>query len=103
MQSSLVYNYRCVRCTSEYVGSTVAEHCGRSSRTGYLLSSPLHSSIHNHANICAATISLDNCKVIGTSTNIGDLKILENSQIFKRKLKLNDLNRSAAPLSIVNK
>ena len=47
---SLVYKFSCARCASEYVGSTtrtlhtrVAEHAGRSLRTGSILSVPPHS------------------------------------------------------------
>ena len=44
MRSSLIYKYSCVRCTSEYIGSTtrilttrVAEHAGRSHRTDRII------------------------------------------------------------------
>ena len=94
MQSSLVYNCRRARCTSEYVGSTVralhskvAEHCGRSSRTGSRVSSPPVSSMRNHANICAATISQDNFKEIWPSKNICDLWISKTLHILKRRPK----------------
>ena len=47
MQSSLVYKYRCVHCTSEYVGMTkrtlevkADEHVGVTFRTGALLLDP---------------------------------------------------------------
>ena len=52
LQSSLVYKFSCTQCVSEYVGSTmrmlhtrVAEHAGKSFRTGALLTSPPHSNI----------------------------------------------------------
>ena len=46
---------------------------------------------------------VDNFKVKRTSKNISDLRILETWHIFKRRPKLNDLNMSDTPLSIVNK
>ena len=46
LRASLIYKFSCVRCTSEYIGSTtralcvrVAEHAGRSHRTNHLLTS----------------------------------------------------------------
>ena len=52
MQSSLVYQFSCVNCTFGYVGCSrrtlatrVAEHAGKSSRTGRALTTPPHSSV----------------------------------------------------------
>ena len=73
LRSSIVYQYSCARCASGmYVGSTIrathmriAEHRGRSLRTGKLMSNPPHSSIRDHALCCAKTISSSEFKIIG--------------------------------------
>ena len=51
----MVYEFRCARCASEYVGSSirtlharVAEHAGRSARTGSISTVPAQSMIRNH-------------------------------------------------------
>ena len=74
MRSSLVYSFRCALCASEYVGSTVcilhsgvAEHCGRSSRTGARLTEPPHSLMRNHAK------EIGDFRILRTCTNILDL------------------------------
>ena len=72
MRSPLVYKFSCARCAVEYVGSTirtlhtrVAEHAGRSFRTGSLLTVPPHSNIRQHALSCGVPVSIDNFKVMG--------------------------------------
>ena len=69
--SSLVYKFSCTQCVSEYVGSTmrtlhtrVAEHAGRSFRTGALLTSPPHSNIRAHALSCSSPVAIDNFNVL---------------------------------------
>ena len=105
-QSSLVYKFSCVRCTSEYVGSTIRtlqsrvdEHCGRSSRTGLLLSKPQFSSIREHAKTCTIGISLDNFKILGKEKDKNCLRILESLHIHRNRPSLNDM-KSAIPLYI---
>jgi hypothetical protein len=109
MQSSLVYEFSCARCASTYVGSTirtlrtrVAEHAGRSHRTGSLLSAPSHSSVRSHAHSCDITVDLTKFRVLGRCKNFSDLRILESLHIFKLKPTLND-QQSALPLNIVGK
>ena len=59
MCAPLVYKFCCARCASEYVESTtrtlhttVAEHAGRSFRTGSILSVPPQSMIRTHSESC---------------------------------------------------
>ena len=59
MRSSLLHKFSCARCASEYVGSTirplhtrVAEHAGRSFRTGSHLTVPPHPNVRQHALLC---------------------------------------------------
>ena len=62
LQSSLVYKFSCAKWVSEYCSTIrtlhtrVAEHAGRSSRTGALLTS--HSNIRAHALSCVALLQL---------------------------------------------
>ena len=64
MCASLVYKFSCARCASEYVGSTtrtlhtrVAEHAGRSFRTGSILSVPPHSMVRTHSESCGVPVT----------------------------------------------
>ena len=92
VRSSLIYEFCCARCASRYVGSTcrnlymrVAEHCGRSFRTGAILTSPPQSAVRSHAEQCDSTIDLANFKIIDQTQNFIDLRILESLHIFKSK------------------
>ena len=109
MRASLVYKYSCARCASAYVGMTsrnlysrVAEHRGRSCRTGHLLSRPPHSAVRAHAEQCDVPISDSDFKVLASSSGVSDLRILESLYIFKQKPSLN-LAFSSYPLEIVNR
>ena len=93
---------------SEYVGSTtrtlytrVAEHAGRSFRTGSVLSVPPHSMVRAHSGSCAVPVTLENFCIIGSTSSAIDLHILKSFQILKLKPVLND-SQSYYPLSIVN-
>ena len=98
-------NLVCVRCTSEYIGSTtralcvrVAEHAGRSHRTSHLLTSPPYSSKLP----CDSPVSPDNFSILGSCKNVLDLRILQSLYIFKLKRSLNNI-QSAHPLFLVDK
>ena len=54
LQSSIVYEYKCSRCSASYIGQTkrqlrvrIAEHRGESYRTGLPISKPSFSAIRN--------------------------------------------------------
>ena len=108
MRSCVVYKFSCTLCSvSEYVGSTVrtlgnriAEHSGRSYRTGALLCQPSHSAIRNHCEECGVNIKLEHFKILGHTSNNVDVRILESMHIYKCKPILNDMS-SSFPLSIV--
>ena len=111
MRSSVVYKYSCVQCTSDYIGMTsrnlymrVAEHAGKSFRTGSVLSQPPHSAIRDHCHSCVSLtpIAIDKFSIIDKSSDQLDLKILESLHIFKSKPSLNN-SLSSFPLSIANK
>jgi hypothetical protein len=110
MQSSLVYKYCCARCASCYVGSTVrnlymrvAEHAGKSYRTGVRLSRPPLSAIRDHAEAdCDERVTDDSFTILGTASNSVELRILESLYILKLKPCLND-NSSAFSLNLVNR
>ena len=64
MRSSLVYWFSSARCTCEYVSSTtrslqtkVFEHIGKSHRTVLPLSTPQHSNIRLHCDLCRVSAS----------------------------------------------
>ena len=108
MRASLVYYFSCVRCTSAYVGMTrrniytrVCEHRGVSPRTGMRLASPPHSAIREHVEGCGSSISLDNFKILDSTKNETNLKILESLFINSLRPNLNNM-QSSHPLKIVN-
>ena len=101
MCASLVYKFCCARCASEYVGSTtrtlhtrVAEHAGRSFRTGSSLSVPPHSMVRIHSESCGVPVTLDDFRIIGSTSSAIDLRILESMHIFKLKPVLNNSQSS---------
>ena len=109
-RSSVVYEFCCGRCPSTtYVGSTirplymrVAEHRGRSYRTGELLQKPPHSNIREHCLGSPHHYPADNTfKILGQAKNKISLRILESLHIAKTKPNLNN-QQSAFPLQLVN-
>ena len=109
MRSSLVYQYSCAQCASAYVGMTsrnfytrLAEHRGRSYRTGNILAHPPHSAVRIHAEQCNVPVSNSDFRVLASTTGVSDLRILESLYIFKQKPSLNAAF-SSYPLQIVNR
>ena len=111
MLSSVIYLYRCANnCASgAYVGMTsrnlynrVAEHGGRSFRTGKHLSHPPHSAIREHAgnSQCASPVNINSFKIVTSSTNPSDLRLLESLYIYKLKPPLNN-TVSSYPLQLI--
>ena len=108
LKSSVIYQFSCARCASgTYVGSTtraihmrIAEHRGRSFRTGKLLASPGHSAVREHALKCCQTVAAGDFKIIGQESVPTHLRILESILIHRLKPKLNNM-QSAFPLKIV--
>ena len=107
MQANLVYKFSCERCSHGYVGSTrrnlymrVAEHAGRSFRTGAFLTTPPNSSIRDHCNSCNSNVDISNFKILSSNDSKPFLQVLESLYIKKLKPLLNDTS-SAAPLYTV--
>jgi hypothetical protein len=93
MLSSLVYEFRCTQgCVPvSYVGSTkrhlyqrVAEHAGRSARTGKTLCSSNYSPIFEHSVQCTCSVDLSNFSVLGSTAHDFDLRLLESLFIYKK-------------------
>ena len=107
MQANLIYKFSCERCSHGYVGSTrrnlymrIAEHAGRSFRTGTLLTNPPNSSIRDHCDTCNSNINISNFKILNSTDSKHFLLTLESLYIKKLKPSLNDTS-SSAPLYIV--
>ena len=106
MLSSVVYKYSCAQCASgTYVGSTtralhmrIAEHRGRSFRTGKLIQSS-KSSIREHSLKCSKFISGDDFVVLGQEKQEAHLRMLESLFILKYRPELNEA-QSSFPLKI---
>ena len=109
LRSSVVYKFSCAHCASgTYVGCTsrtlrtrIAEHLGRSFRTGRPLSRPPHSSIRIHSEECDHTVSPDDFTILGSASSVLDLRILESIFIAKLHPTLNDM-QSSFPLRVLN-
>ena len=106
MLSSIIYSFSYERWSSNYVGMTsrnfykrIAEHAGRSFRTNSLLSHPPHSAIRDHTFGCNSPISINQFKIIDSTSNQLDLKIIESLHILSIKPSLNNAN-SSYPLQI---
>ena len=87
--------------TSRNFYTRVSEHRGVSHRTGRPLTKPSHSAIRDHVEACNATISDINFKILDTTNNNTDLRILESLYIYKLKPQLNNYNCSY-PLKIIS-
>jgi len=103
---SVFYQYCCARCASVYVGSTtrtlnvrMAEHSGRSFRTGNILAHSNHSNIRVHAEQCDSPVLSTILKILDSVNDPIDLRNLEFLYILKVRPKLNE-NLSAFPLHI---
>ena len=106
LRSSVVYLFQCAQGGTPvaYVGSTarhlyqrVAEHAGRSFRTGKPLSKPAYSSIKAHADQCGCDVTLDSFKILATTNDPNFLRLLESLYIHTLKPAIND-TLSACPL-----
>ena len=104
--SGVIYKYSCASCQASYVGSTyqrlftrVAQHQGKSHRTGQMLSSPTASSIRDHALSCDTPFSTENFDILGTDSSFPDLRILESLYILRLRPQIND-SSSAYPLNV---
>ena len=80
----------------------VAEHAGRSFRTGALLTSPPHSNIGAHAPSCSSPVAIDNFNILARGNSNIDVRILESLFIYKIRPDLND-SQSALLLNIVGR
>ena len=97
LRSGVIYSYQCALCNECYTGSTtrqlqcrIAEHMGRSVRTGRHLSKSPISAIYDHSFKSGHAISKDNFKIIDRHDNVSQLRLLESLYIFKTKPTLND-------------
>ena len=108
LRSSIVYKYSCARCASgTYVGLTtravhmrIAEHRGRSFRTGKVLSQPVPSAIRDHSLKCSKQISSSDFTILGQEQPGSSLEILESLHIHCQRPNLNK-NQTSFPLKIV--
>ena len=108
LRSSIIYKYSCAHCASgTYVGLTtrplhmrIAEHQGRSFRSGNAPQNPVPSSIRDHSLKCSKQISSSEFSIIGQTKPGNHLEILESLYIFKLRPTLNN-HMSSFPLKLV--
>ena len=65
------------------------------------LTSPPHSAVRDHSELCSTNVDINNIKVLATTSNEINLKILESLHIFKSRPGLNN-QLSSYPLLVVN-
>ena len=107
LRSSVIYKYSCAHCASgTYIGLTtralhmrIAEHRGRSFRTGKVPRNPIPSAIRDHSLRCSKQISDSEFRIIGQAEAGSSLEILESLHIHSKKPNLN-INQSSFPLKI---
>ena len=94
--SSIIYSYRCVDCSSTYIGSSIRqfhcrthEHRNLSVRTGLPLASERFSSIMEHSKEKGHRINNNSFEIISRCHNNFDIRYLEALYILKRKPNLN--------------
>jgi hypothetical protein len=109
MRSNLDYEFSCARCASAYAGMTsgyfyirVSEHRGMSYRSNLPLSKLPHSSVRLHAEQWDVAVSESDFRILGSTSECSDSRILEPLHIFKRKPCLNNAF-SSYNLEIVNR
>ena len=108
MRTSVIYNYSCAHCASEYIGSTlrtfskrVCEHKGISVRTGRVSASPPYSAVRDHAIKCKTSVTnsgftiLDQC-----NRSPSALRVLESLHIYTCKPRIND-SVTSFPLNLI--
>ena len=71
------------------LGTRVAEHAGLSFRSGVPLTSPPHSAVRDHSELCSTNVDINNFLILATSSSEIDLKILESSHMLKSRPELN--------------
>ena len=97
MRSSIIYDYKCLLCNKQYIGSTVRqfqcrilEHMGVSVRTGLPMANNPNSAIYNHRYDSGHQIQVDQFKVRKSCYNKYDVRLLEALYIKKERPELND-------------
>ena len=97
MRSHIVYEYKCPRCQSSYIGETIrhlrqraAEHRGVSHLTDRPVKSLVHSRIRDHCTQCQGSeCSLLNFKILATGCSEYELLIKERLLIDSKKPAIN--------------
>ena len=84
LRSSVVYRFQCDSCRASYIGkcerhlkTRIAEHQGRSVRTGNYITKPLHSAIREHCENQQHSLSKSNFSILASSSDSLDLIIME--------------------------
>ena len=95
--SNLIYEYRCLLCNKQYIGSTVrqlqcriSEHAGVSVRTGLPMLNTPNSAIYNHRFDAGHPIEKDAFKIKRFCYSKYDVRLLEALYIKKERPELND-------------
>ena len=104
LSSCVVYEFSCPDCNARYVGSCsrwlqhrIAEHMGRSVRTGMPLTKPSHSAIRDHSHQQDHIFTNQDFKVLTKVTNKLDLLITESIYI---KIMKPELNGNILPIQL---
>ena len=97
MCSNIVYEFKCLLCNKQYIGSTtrqfqcrISEHMGVSVRTGLPTSNAPNSSIYDHRDTTGHRVDPSMFKTKRPCENKYDVRMLEALYIKKKRPTLND-------------
>ena len=95
--SRVIYEYKCLLCNKQYIGSTIrqfqcriSEHMGVSVRTGLPMANNPNSAIYDHRYDAGHQIHKDQFRIKKSCHNRYDVRLLEALYIKKEKPELND-------------
>ena len=106
LRSSVVYLFKCRRCSASYVGQTtrhlhtrISEYLGISPITGKHTSNPTESSVLSHSCASGHKVDFDDFKILSSCSDSYELMIHESLLINKYKPTLN-VQGSSIPLNL---
>ena len=104
LQSSVVYEYKCSRCNATYIGQTkrqltvrIAEHQGKSYRTGLPISKPSFSAIRNCCEASGHKINKNDFSVL-FAANDDTTRLLAESLLIRDRQPTLCTHESSTPL-----
>ena len=107
LQSGVVYQFKCSRCNSAYIGETIrhtkrrfCEHMGRSPLSGKVMSRQVPSAVNNHSKVCMSPVRESDFTILcRDSSSEYNLQVKETLFIQRDKPVLN-IQGASVPVSL---